>query len=56
MADNDVDYYELLGLDLTASIKEINTAYRQKSLKVHPDRVRRFSLLTLRYSFSFLTP
>lgn len=37
----DVDYYALLGIDPTATSAEIRKAYRQKSLKVHPDRVRR---------------
>ena len=31
--------YELLGLGLEATEAEIKTAYRQRSLKVHPDRV-----------------
>ncbi|TNY18080.1 hypothetical protein DMC30DRAFT_368735 [Rhodotorula diobovata] len=34
----DVDYYALLGIDPTATSAEIRKAYRQKSLKVHPDR------------------
>ncbi|GAA5837989.1 hypothetical protein JCM9279_004094 [Rhodotorula babjevae] len=35
---DDVDYYALLGIDSTATSAEIRKAYRQKSLKVHPDR------------------
>lgn len=31
--------YELLEVGLEASEPEIKTAYRQRSLKVHPDRV-----------------
>ena len=32
--------YELIGVGLEATEAEIKTAYRQRSLKVHPDRVR----------------
>ncbi|KAI0371925.1 DnaJ-domain-containing protein [Pilatotrama ljubarskyi] len=38
--EEDVNPYELLGLSLEASEQEIRTAYRQRSLKVHPDRNR----------------
>lgn len=40
MADNeDINAYELLEIEPTATEAEIKKAYRQKSLKVHPDRV-----------------
>lgn len=32
------DLYEILALEKTANEKEIKSAYRKKSLKVHPDR------------------
>lgn len=38
----EVNPYELLGLSIEATEAEIKTAYRQRSLKVHPDRVRLF--------------
>ncbi|KAI9063666.1 DnaJ-domain-containing protein [Trametes sanguinea] len=38
--EEDVNPYELLGITIEASEQEIRTAYRQRSLKVHPDRNR----------------
>lgn len=42
--EEEVDPYELIGIKLEATDQEIKTAYRQKSLKVHPDRVCRLLL------------
>ncbi|KAF9500633.1 DnaJ-domain-containing protein [Pleurotus eryngii] len=36
--DEEIDPYELIGIKPEATDQEIKTAYRQKSLKVHPDR------------------
>ncbi|ORZ20747.1 hypothetical protein BCR42DRAFT_321903 [Absidia repens] len=36
--DSDVDYYELLGIQITASDGDIKKAYRKKALAVHPDK------------------
>ena len=44
MSTEEVNPYELLGLSIEATEQEIKTAYRQRSLKVHPDRVSICSL------------
>ena len=37
--------YELLGISQEATEAEIRTAYRTRSLKVHPDRVRLYLII-----------
>ncbi|OAD70743.1 hypothetical protein PHYBLDRAFT_64177 [Phycomyces blakesleeanus NRRL 1555(-)] len=36
--DAEVDYYDLLGIQITSTEKEITKAYRVKALAVHPDK------------------
>ena len=38
-ANDEVNPYELLDVNLESSEADIRRAYRQRSLKVHPDRV-----------------
>ena len=38
--EEDVNPYELLGVTTESTDADIRKAYRQRSLKVHPDRVR----------------
>ena len=47
MSELDVDAYQLLELTNEVTEAEIRKAYRQKSLKVHPDRVSLSSVLMM---------
>jgi DnaJ family protein C protein 17 len=50
-----VNAYELLGTTEEVTDAEIKTAYRQRSRKVHPDRVRFCAYPSVRCSLTFLT-
>ena len=38
MAEEQLDWYAILGVERAATSKEITKAYRVKALKVHPDK------------------
>jgi DnaJ-related protein SCJ1 len=47
------DYYKILGLDRSASEKDIKRAYRSLSKRFHPDKNPCVSSLVLFHSFPF---
>ena len=51
--DDEINPYELLDVNLESSEADIRRAYRQRSLKVHPDRVMSFQYP--RNNISYLT-
>jgi curved DNA-binding protein len=38
-SENDIDYYEVLGVTTKATKEEIRKAYKKKSLALHPDKI-----------------
>ena len=53
-------YYEELGLDPTATVKEIQRAYRRKARLIHPDQLaseetRRLAALQMKHLNAILT-
>jgi len=37
--EREIDPYKALGIDLNATAKDVQRAYRKKALKCHPDKV-----------------
>jgi hypothetical protein len=48
MSAEEKSAYEQLGIELEATDAEIRKAYRTRSLKIHPDKVRAFTYVSLR--------
>jgi preprotein translocase subunit Sec63 len=38
-SDDDIDYYETLGVPRNATKEDIRKAYKKKSLSLHPDKI-----------------
>lgn len=47
--------YEVLGIDKSSTLAQIKSAYRKKSLKVHPDRAKIENAELAKRAFQILT-